>query len=102
MIIYQIFFNTCDIFLLLKSYSRWSSNPLAVNSYGHPEKGDIPVCLNCGSERKFEFQIMPQLLYYLKIEQATQLGTNEAFENKRDQVIFLRFLIFLIIAYQDL
>jgi hypothetical protein len=31
---------------------------------------------------------MPQLLYYLKIEQATQLGTNEAFENKRDQVRF--------------
>lgn len=30
-------------------------------------------CPRCGSECKFEFQIMPQLLHYLKVEQKTKM-----------------------------
>eukprot|EP01031_Cornospumella_fuschlensis_P025692 gene25692-31027_t len=33
----------------------------------------IPVCEKCGAARALECQIMPQLLYYLKVDQETQL-----------------------------
>lgn len=29
---------------------------------------DIPKCDECGQERQFEFQVMPQLINYLKLE----------------------------------
>jgi pre-rRNA-processing protein TSR4 len=44
------------------------SKPLWVNSkHILPEK-DVPKCRYCGGERVYEFQILPQLLYKLKIE----------------------------------
>ncbi|KAL3693496.1 hypothetical protein R1sor_007147 [Riccia sorocarpa] len=33
-----------------------------------PKANDIPVCSRCGGERIFEFQILPQLLYFFKIK----------------------------------
>ena len=33
-------------------------------------------CQYCGSQRKFEFQIMPQLLHYLRVDKRTKIGNN--------------------------
>jgi pre-rRNA-processing protein TSR4 len=50
-------------------YARVDENPtepLWVSDLGRPTT--IPPCEHCGSERTFEFQILPQLLYYLKMD----------------------------------
>jgi pre-rRNA-processing protein TSR4 len=44
------------------------SKPLWVNSKHILEEKDVPKCKYCGGERSYEFQILPQLLYKLKIE----------------------------------
>lgn len=44
-------------------YDR-GSDPLLISKYPVPE--NIPVCEYCGSERQFEFQIMPQMLTVLR------------------------------------
>mmetsp|Transcript_3000 Transcript_3000/g.3849 ORF Transcript_3000/g.3849 Transcript_3000/m.3849 type:complete len:284 (-) Transcript_3000:243-1094(-) len=50
-------------------YARWGGgDPMWITSENRPQLEDIPRCSNCNSERKFEFQVMPQLLYYLKVE----------------------------------
>lgn len=41
--------------------------PLWVSSERIPKEDDIPAC-KCGSQRQYEFQILPQLLNYLGIE----------------------------------
>lgn len=43
--------------------------PLWISKDGIPKKGDIPSCSYCGGERTFEFQILPQLLNYLGLEE---------------------------------
>eukprot|EP00062_Callorhinchus_milii_P009737 gi/632953986/ref/XP_007892720.1/ PREDICTED: programmed cell death protein 2 [Callorhinchus milii] len=47
-------------------YCRGGS-PLWVSGENIPKDTDIPNC-SCGAKRIFEFQIMPQLLYYLKVD----------------------------------
>ncbi|XP_057977939.1 uncharacterized protein LOC131164627 [Malania oleifera] len=42
--------------------------PLWPISSGQPSMADIPKCSYCGGLRKFEFQIMPQLLYYFSVK----------------------------------
>jgi len=44
------------------------SAPLWLSSKGQVEKDKVPPCPHCGAERDFEFQIMPQLLYYLEAD----------------------------------
>ncbi|KAJ1983376.1 hypothetical protein H4R33_004767 [Dimargaris cristalligena] len=51
-------------------YDRDDNVPLFVSDADKPHPGDIALCEQCGSPRSFEFQILPQLLYYL--------GTNDA------------------------
>ena len=34
---------------------------------GIATESDIPKCESCGSERRFEFQVLPQLLNHLKV-----------------------------------
>lgn len=71
-------------------YLRWPDNghgsdvqmPLWIQSDHQPD--NIPPCPYCGSERKFEFQIMPQMLHYLlkdhKISRATS-SSRESIQN---------------------
>ncbi|KAE9012757.1 hypothetical protein PR003_g13969 [Phytophthora rubi] len=55
-------------------YSRWENEAvLWVHSEGM-HTGDVPPCERCGGERKFEFQVLPQLLNYLGVDQQTSLG----------------------------
>ncbi|KAK2649558.1 hypothetical protein Ddye_017047 [Dipteronia dyeriana] len=45
-----------------------SAKPLWPMSSGRPSKDDIPKCSYCGGPRCFEFQILPQLLYYFDVK----------------------------------
>ncbi|XP_055962342.1 uncharacterized protein LOC126687221 [Mercurialis annua] len=45
-----------------------SARPLWSTSSGRPSKQDIPKCNYCGSRMIFEFQILPQLLYYFGVK----------------------------------
>ncbi|CEG35926.1 programmed cell death protein 2 [Plasmopara halstedii] len=54
-------------------YSRWNDAVLWVHSKGMVN-GNVPPCEMCGSERKFEFQILPQLLNYLNVDNESSLG----------------------------
>ncbi|KAF9209119.1 Programmed cell death protein 2 [Haplosporangium sp. Z 27] len=49
-------------------YELSNPEPLYVSDIGIPKPEDIPACPDCGQERTFEFQIMPQLLSYLAID----------------------------------
>ncbi|KAG0014001.1 Programmed cell death protein 2 [Entomortierella chlamydospora] len=49
-------------------YELTTPEPLYVSDIGIPKPEDIPACPDCGQERTFEFQIMPQLLSYLAID----------------------------------
>ncbi|ETL45584.1 hypothetical protein F441_04485 [Phytophthora nicotianae CJ01A1] len=55
-------------------YSRWENEAvLWVHSEGM-HTGDVPPCERCGGERKFEFQVLPQLLNYLGVDHQSSLG----------------------------
>lgn len=45
-----------------------SAKPLWPLSSGQPSKTDIPNCSYCGGPSDFEFQILPQLLYYFGVK----------------------------------
>jgi len=42
--------------------------PLWVSSANAATQGNIPRCPACGSERQFEFQVLPQMINYLGVE----------------------------------
>ena len=44
------------------------AEPLWPRADARVEPADIPRCEYCGGERQFEFQILPQLLHYLKLD----------------------------------
>ncbi|KAG6736379.1 hypothetical protein POTOM_060874 [Populus tomentosa] len=44
-----------------------SAKPLWPMASGQPSKADIPNCSYCGGPSDFEFQILPQLLYYFGV-----------------------------------
>ncbi|KAG9159030.1 hypothetical protein Leryth_018576 [Lithospermum erythrorhizon] len=44
------------------------AKPLLPMSSGRPSRADIPNCTHCGKPRSFEFQVLPQLLYYFGVE----------------------------------
>ncbi|KAL4199673.1 hypothetical protein AMTRI_Chr03g146060 [Amborella trichopoda] len=44
------------------------SKPLWPSLNSRPMDADIPTCEHCGSRRGFEFQVLPQLLYYFHVK----------------------------------
>ncbi|KAL5791880.1 hypothetical protein ACOSP7_000474 [Xanthoceras sorbifolium] len=53
---------------ILRYCRSTSAKPLWPMSSGRPSKADIPKCSYCGGPRCFEFQILPQLLYYFDVK----------------------------------
>lgn len=50
-------------------YCRFErAKPLWPMSSGRPSETDILKCTHCGGSRNFEFQILPQLLYYFGVK----------------------------------
>lgn len=63
-----------------------SNNKLKNNEKNNIKVENIPHCPHCGSERKFEFQILPQLLYYLHVDKSTKvLFPTQELENNREE-----------------
>jgi pre-rRNA-processing protein TSR4 len=49
------------------------ANQINTNRSAEPNSNDqVPSCEHCGGARVFEFQILPQLLYYLELEDEIQ------------------------------
>ncbi|PHU20077.1 hypothetical protein BC332_11228 [Capsicum chinense] len=53
---------------VLRYYRDAGAKPLWPTSSGQPSKADIPKCTDCGGRRTFEFQVLPQILYYFGVE----------------------------------
>lgn len=51
-------------------YDRLGS-PLWISTKCIPQSNDILPCQFCGQQRSFEFQIMPQILYFLKLPESS-------------------------------
>lgn len=61
-------------------YLRWPANqncemPLWIRSDHQPDS--IPCCDSCGAQRKFEFEIMPQMIHYLMEDNAKHVKNEE-------------------------
>ena len=65
-----------------KEQSLKSSSPLWIRSDYKPDEENIPPCERCGAARRFEFQLMPQMLHYLLKNRETQ--TSKDAINKMD------------------
>ncbi|KAM3707555.1 hypothetical protein ACJW31_02G033600 [Castanea mollissima] len=52
---------------VLRYCRNGGAKPLWPMSSGQPSKADIPKCNYCGGPLCFEFQILPQLLYYFSV-----------------------------------
>ncbi|KZV32265.1 programmed cell death protein 2-like [Dorcoceras hygrometricum] len=55
---------------ILRYSSDAKAKPLWPVSSGRPLKPDIPKCDYCGGTRGFEFQVLPQLLYYFHVKES--------------------------------
>lgn len=55
----------CDIFLHTPRYS-WGGEPLFITCPPSDISRGVPACSNCGSNRVFEFQLMPALVSMLE------------------------------------
>ncbi|XP_073150159.1 uncharacterized protein [Henckelia pumila] len=53
---------------ILRYSSDAKAKPLWPVSSGRPSRPDIPKCNCCGGTRGFEFQVLPQLLYYFHVK----------------------------------
>lgn len=50
------------------------AHPIWPSCHNIPGPADIPPCQQCGSERRFEFQVMPQLINHLGVESDNPLA----------------------------
>lgn len=53
---------------VLRYSSSSQAKPLWPVSGGRPSIHDIPRCYHCGGRRAFEFQVLPQLLYFFHVK----------------------------------
>ncbi|XP_047976260.1 programmed cell death protein 2-like isoform X1 [Salvia hispanica] len=53
---------------VLRYSSSSQAKPLWPVSSGRPSRADIPRCNHCGGTRAFEFQVLPQILYFFHVE----------------------------------
>jgi len=55
-------------------YARWrDESALWVHEEGTRAAATAPACPRCGGPRQFEFQVLPQLLFYLKVDADSSL-----------------------------
>ena len=55
------------------------AEPLWPRADARAAPADVPPCEHCGCRRRFEFQILPQLLHYLRLEgDADVVGVEDA------------------------
>mmetsp|Transcript_16772 Transcript_16772/g.25100 ORF Transcript_16772/g.25100 Transcript_16772/m.25100 type:complete len:490 (-) Transcript_16772:70-1539(-) len=52
------------------------NGPLWISSENCPNSEDIPPCQYCGAQRKFEFQLMPQIIHILTQNSNKDISTN--------------------------
>lgn len=57
-------------------YCRWNNDArlLMCGNTNTNANTNIPNCQYCNGPRKFEFQVMPQLLYYLNVDKDTKVS----------------------------
>ena len=69
---------------LILSSSDVSTSPNIIDRMKCDDTTDC--CMNCGAKRRFEFQIMPQLLHFLRVDRRTKLSKSSS-ENKSDSPV---------------
>lgn len=78
---------TCEDTTQSDDVESLSGMPLWISSECIPNEHDIPCCPYCGSVRKPEFQIMPQILNYLHANKANSTACNATTENNNENII---------------
>ena len=70
-------------------YCRWDEQngplPICTDAVRDATRNPPPPCNACGAARKFEFQVMPQLLSYLAVDRGTMVN-NPTIEEARRKV----------------
>jgi len=65
-------------------YARWETGtgPLPISfaaaELSDEKKHPVPSCVHCHAPRRFEFQVMPQLLHFLKVDMDTHVTNPDA------------------------
>ena len=78
-------------------YCRWNNNARLVMSSNFNTNTNIPNCQYCNGPRKFEFQVMPQLLYYLNVDKDTKVSYQAQLASKIGIYILLFDIIIITI-----
>lgn len=62
------------------------NGPLWISSSHRPtSQEDIPPCQYCGAERKFEFQLMPQIINFLKTKASSSTTKDDSGKDKKKE-----------------